>query len=74
MGRNLGGTSEIIIDQVNGIAFNTEEEFLDAMHQVITEKEKYRKIAENGQKYAMEKFDCVNAAKNFMGVVEECLK
>ena len=74
MGRYSGGTVEIIEDQINGIAFKTEEEFLNAVHQILMERKKYRKLAKNGQKYALEKFDCVNTAKNFMKVVEECLK
>lgn len=74
MGRNTGGTAEIIIDDMNGITFETEEEFVYNVNQIVADREKYRKIALDGQKYAMEKFDCAGTAKNFMGVVEKCLK
>lgn len=74
IGRYSGGTTEIIQDQVNGLTFEKESEFVDAIRHVTTEREKYKRLAENGQKYAIEKFDCVNTAKNFMRVVDECLK
>lgn len=73
MGKYVGGTREIIIDGINGIAFETKKDFLDAIQRVMAEREKYRALAKKGQKYAVEKFDCINTAKNFMKVVNECL-
>lgn len=74
IGRYSGGTTEIIEDKVNGIAFENEEDFLCAVKQIDADREKYRQLAKSGQKYAMETFDCVNTAKNFMKVVEKCLQ
>lgn len=69
IGRYAGGTSEIIQNYINGLAFEKESEFVDVIRQVTTKRETYRKLAENGQKYAIEKFDCVNTAKEFMNFV-----
>ncbi len=73
MGRYTGGTTEIIIDRINGIAFKKETEFLNAVQEINDDKDKFRKLAKDGQKYARGKFDCVNTAKNFIEVVKECL-
>lgn len=73
IGKYAGGTTEIIIDGVNGITFQTKEEFLNIMQDVIAERKKYRELAKKGQKYAQDNFDCTITAKNFMGVVNECL-
>lgn len=73
IGRNLGGTREIIDNNVNGIIFDTKEEFLDAITKINNQKEKYRSLAESGQKYAVKAFDYRNTAKNFYNVVESCM-
>lgn len=73
IGRYAGGTTEIIIDEVNGMTFGTKEEFTDVIHRVMSERGKYRELARKGQKYAMDKFDCTGIAENFMKVVHACL-
>ncbi len=74
MGRYSGGTTEIIMDRINGIAFEKETEFLNAVQEINDDKDKFRKLAKDGQRYAKEKFSYVNTAKNFIAVVRECLK
>lgn len=74
IGRYLGGTTEIIMDRINGIAFEKEAEFLNAVQEINDNKDKYRKLAKDGQKYARENFDYINTAKNFIEVVRKCLK
>ncbi len=74
IGRYLGGTTEIIMDRINGIAFEKETDFLNAVQEINADKDKYRKLAKDGQKHAKERFDNVNTANNFIEVVEKCLK
>lgn len=74
IGRYSCGTTEIIIDRVNGLAFEKNEEFLNVVKQIISEKEFYRKLARAGQNYVMRKFDCANTAGEFVKVLKECLE
>lgn len=73
VGRNQGGTKEIIRNGVNGLMFDTEEQFVNIIEMINQEKKVYRKIAKAGQEYAVKVFDLRNTAKNFMNVVEKCL-
>ncbi len=74
IGRYSSGTSEIIMNQINGIAFEREDEFINTIYRITVDREKYKRLARDGQKYAMKTFDCVNTATNFTRVVEECLR
>ena len=73
IGRNSGGTKEIIENQVNGILFENEKDFIDIMKQIENQRDAYKKLAKDGQKYALEEFDCMKTARNFMKVVEKCM-
>lgn len=66
IGRNQGGTTEIIENGVNGVTFNNDKEFLTIAGQIVSEREKYRRLAKKGQQYALEQFDCSKTAQNFM--------
>lgn len=74
IGRNSGGTKEIVEDKVNGVLFDNEKDFINSVRQIYNEPDTYKNIAQYGQKYALEKFDCVNTAKNFMNVVDKCMQ
>lgn len=73
IGRNAGGTTEILTNGETGILFNEETEFLDVIKNISENREWYKKLANKGQAYALEGFMCVNTAKNFIKVVENCL-
>lgn len=72
MGRRAGGTAEIIVDGANGITFESEEEFVDAVRCIAADRERYMELARRGQEYAMENFHCTRTAGNFMEIVEKC--
>lgn len=74
VGRYSGGTIEILQDKINGVTYYKDEDFLNSIWDIINDREKYRRIAKEGQKYALEHFDCKKTAENFMLVVEACLK
>jgi len=74
IGRYLGGTTEIIIDRINGIAFEKDEEFLREIQEIVANREIYRKLAKDGQKYAIEKFDCTNTAPKFVKVAKRVIE
>lgn len=74
IGRNAGGTKEIIENQVNGILFDNEKNFIDIVKQIENQRNVYRQLAKDGQKYALEEFDCTKTARNFMKVVEKCMQ
>jgi len=73
MGRYAGGTTEIIEDNINGVAFNEAKDFVEAVCQIDADRKKYIELANNGQKYAIDKFDCANTTKEFMGILNACL-
>lgn len=73
IGRNAGGTAEIMTNRVNGITFDDEEQFLKVVQDIYKDRKYYRELAQRGQEYALEKSDCVNVAKKFIEVVEKCL-
>lgn len=74
IGRNSGGTKEIIENQVNGILFEDEKDFISIIKQIENQRNVYRQLAKDGQKYALEEFDCTKTARNFMKVVEKCMQ
>lgn len=73
LGKYLGGTKEIIINELNGISFVTKEEFLNIFREINKSRENYRILAKRGQEYAVKVFDNKQTAKNFYDVVVECL-
>ena len=70
IGRDRGGTSEIIVNNVNGIAFETDKGFLDAVKDILKDRVKYRDLASEGQRLAMGEYDNANVAKEFMKVIK----
>lgn len=74
VGRKAGGTEEIIEDKVNGILFENENDFVNVIKQIYNERDVYRRMAKKGQRYALEKFDYMNTANDFMDVVRECMQ
>jgi glycosyltransferase involved in cell wall biosynthesis len=69
MGRYGGGTNEIIDNEMHGVIFESDNDFVEKIFQINCEREKYRNVAEESQKYALEKFKCESAAKNFVNVL-----
>lgn len=74
IGKNSGGTKEIIEDKDNGILFENENDFITVIKQIDIERDTYKRLAKKGQKYALQKFDYMNAANEFMNVVRECMR
>lgn len=73
IGKRRGGTKEIIKNGENGCIFESEEQFTEIIHNILQNKEKFRKIAFVGQEYAINQFHYTNTAKKFMKVMEACL-
>ena len=44
------------------------------MKQIENQRYAYKKLAKDGQKYALEEFDCTKTARNLMKVVEKCMQ
>jgi len=74
LGRNSAGTSEIIQDGINGVLYDDDIEFVHCMGKILDNCELYRKLAKEGQKDAMERFNYVTTAKEFLKIVEKCIK
>lgn len=66
IGRKAAGTAEIIEDEKIGVLFNSEEEFINSVREINANREKYRKIAEQGQKHALEFFAPERNARELM--------
>lgn len=73
VGRNQGGTKEIISDEINGVTYEKDEDFIKKIKKVIEDRDRYIALAKKGQQYALEQFDCSKTAQNFMEVVKRCL-
>lgn len=70
VGKNTGGTKEVITNGETGILFENCDDFLCAMHEIYNNRLLYRKMAERGQMYALKKFSPAKNAK----AVEEYLR
>lgn len=56
IGKDSGGTSEVIQNGKTGMLFSNEIEFSKIIQDVYVNPLKYKKIAVNGQEYALERF------------------
>ena len=56
LGKETGGTTEIIKDNYNGLLFRDENDFIEKIIRVVENKDYYRKIALQGQDEAAERF------------------
>ena len=65
VGKNTGGTKEVITNGETGILFENCDDFLCAMHEIYNNRLIYRRIAERGQMYALKKF---SSKKNAIAV------
>lgn len=64
IGNDAGATAEIIDNNKNGLLYETSENSLsDIIVNAINNKESSKKIAKNGQKFALENFDKNKQAK-----------
>lgn len=71
LGRNAAGTSEIIRHEKNGLLFHDDKELTDILQMISANKEKYREIAQRGQKWALKKFDCKHTAEGFLNFIND---
>lgn len=67
IGRNSGGTPEIILDAVTGYLYDETEELYQAMKQLMQSPDQVRKMGEAGRKRAKE---CFTEEKNAQTVAE----
>lgn len=71
LGRDSGGTSEIIEHNTTGILYRNINEFCDYLHDINNNREVYRKIALSGQKEAYSRYQPSNVAANFIEYLGE---
>lgn len=74
VGRNTGGTKEILKKNENGITFESKEDFVMSMQEVFAQRERYSRLAQEGQNMTMQKFSCESTAVNFMKSMEDIKK
>ncbi|MGN0325436.1 MAG: glycosyltransferase family 4 protein [Lachnospiraceae bacterium] len=67
IGRNSGGTPEIILDAVTGYLYDETEELYQAMKQLMQSPDQVRKMGDAGRKRAKE---CFTEEKNAQAVAE----
>lgn len=72
LGRETGATAEIIQNGVNGLTFCNSKELEHLLSDVVmSQKNKCRELAQNGQRYALEQFSPEKNAREFLNWVEE---
>ena len=70
MGRNAGGTTEIISHMQNGVLFQNDNDIIAVIKDIVNNVERYRAIANNGQKFAMNELRCENVAQKFLDFIK----
>lgn len=66
IGKEAAGTKEIIQNRINGLTFQSDDEWEMLIWDVFSDRGKYQEIAQNGQKWARATFDCTITAKKFI--------
>lgn len=74
IGFNNGGTKETIEDNVNGLLYNSVDELADCMKTIIQDKGLAKKLAENAQKFAFQKFSVEKYTANIFNIISELAK
>ncbi len=69
VGRKAAGTAEIIQNDVNGLLYSDESEFVCCIKKILNNREKYKEVAKYAQNRAVKEFSCEKAAQNFMNVL-----
>ncbi len=72
---NIGATSEIIKDNITGFLVNPQNscEISEKVKKIISDLELYKKISENGQRYAIENFSLEKMVRETLNLYEEVL-
>lgn len=70
IGKNSGGTPEIILDEYNGYLYETVEELFEMMQKILSEKEKYEELSRNALTTAS-KFTMEEYAQNIYNFITE---
>lgn len=73
IGRNTGGTSEILDDGKYGLLFQTSDELANKLEHIIKNKQEYQIIAKRGQEHAIEKYTADYNADNIEKIYEGIL-
>ena len=74
IGFNNGGTKETIENHVTGLLYNTVDELADCMKILIGDKNQANKLAENAQKFALQKFSVEKYTSNIFNIISEIAK
>lgn len=70
IGRNTGGTKELISHGENGMLFNDVDELLMCMKKLIGDRELRNKLGANARVYAKEEFDIKHCVDKILNVYE----
>ncbi len=70
IGRNTGGTKELIIHGENGLLFNDVDELVDCMKKLICDRELRSKLGTNAKVYAKKEFDIKYCVGKILDVYE----
>jgi len=65
VGRTNAGTLEIIEHEKNGMLYTTSAEAVNILRDIANNRTKYIELADYGQRWALEEFDCTKTAKKF---------
>ncbi len=71
IGFNNGGTKETIEDHFNGLLYNNVEDLAESMKTIIQDKDLANKLAENAQKFALQKFSVEKYTANIFNIISE---
>lgn len=74
LGYNSGGTAEIVIHGFNGYVFNTEEEFINNVHEMFSSDEKYNALCLNAFTDSHKRFSEELYTNNVKGFIDDVIE
>ncbi len=74
IGKNSGGTPEIIVHEETGLLYETDEELLSGMRRMVENPEWARQMGLAGWVRAKEKFNIETYAENVYRVIQSVMK
>lgn len=66
LGKDAGGTREIITDEITGVLFQENDDAANKIIKIVSEKERYIKIAKEGQCYSRENYSEAKTSEKFL--------
>jgi glycosyltransferase involved in cell wall biosynthesis len=65
IGKNRGGTKELVLDKYNGFLYEDEDELIQILTSILNNKTEIQKLSENAFEFVQKKFDYKKTSQTF---------